>query len=374
MISAGEASGDRLGAGLARAILRRRPDAELFGMGGDDMASAGVRLVQHASEVAVVGLVEVLKHLPAIRRAMTRLEVVLRDERPDILVPVDYPDFNLRLAARARRAGVDVVYFVSPQVWAWRRGRVHRIRELVRRMLVLFPFEAAFYEDAGVPVTFVGHPAAGPPGPEPERAALLQRVGLDPRREVVALLPGSRVGEVTRMLPPMLEAATRLRAVRAGVQFLMPRASTLAEGTLESRVRIAGLSDVVVHAGDYPEVLRVCDAGAVCSGTASLEAALAGLPMVVVYRVRPVTYVLSRLLVRVEHAAMPNLVAGSRVVPELIQGECTGERIAGHLRHYLESPGHADEVRAALARVRDRLGKPGAFDRAANAVLDEIRP
>ncbi len=373
LISAGEASGDRLGAGLARALLARRPDARLFGMGGDDMAEAGVDLVQHASGVAVVGIVEVLGKLGAIRAAMARLEEALLRERPDLLVAVDFPDFNLRLAARARRLGVPVVYFVSPQVWAWRRGRVRRMRGLIRRMLVLFPFEVPFYEAQGVPVTFVGHPAVEH-GLEPfEREELLRRIGLAPAGRVVALLPGSRPSEVELLLPALLAAARILREGRSDVEFVIPRARTLPEGLLEEGVRRAGLEETVrVHSGDYPSILRACAAGAVASGTATLDAALAGLPTVVVYRMNLLTYLLGRWLVRVDHIALPNLVAGSRVVPELIQGECTPSRIAREIGRVLDDPSRAGEVRAALGEVRGRLGPPGAYGRAAEAVLREL--
>ncbi len=367
LISAGEASGDRLGAGLARALRARRPDIELLGMGGDEMAEAGVRLVQHASEVAVVGIVEVLAHLPAIRAAMAKLEETLRRERPDLLVPVDFPDFNLRLAARARRVGVPVVYFVSPQVWAWRRGRVRHIRDLVRRMLVLFPFEVVFYEAEGVPVTFVGHPAVEDVGDE--------RIGIDTERPVVALLPGSRQGEVARLLPPLLEAARILHEPRPALRFVIPRARTLPLGLLEDRIRERGLEDVVrVHSGDYPAILRACAAACVASGTATLDAALARVPMVVVYRMRPLTYALGRHLVRVEHIALPNIVVGRRVVPELVQNECTPDRIAREVERYLDEPARANEVRRALAEVQERLGPPGAYDRAAEGILREIEP
>ena len=374
LLSAGEASGDRLGAGLARALRARRPDVELLGMGGDEMADAGVRLVEHASRVAVVGIVEVLAHLPALRAAMRRLLEAIDRERPDLIVPVDFPDFNLRLAARARSRGVPVVYFVSPQVWAWRRGRVRRIRELVRRMLVLFPFEAAFYETEGVPVTLVGHPIVESAADGPPREEILRRLGLDPDRRVVGLLPGSRRGEVARLLPPMLGAARLLDATGPPIQFLIPRAQTVPPGQVESLVRELGPREIRVHAGDYPSVLRACDAAAVASGTATLDAALAGLPMVVVYRMTPLTYLVGRRLVRVDHVALANLVAGRRVVPELIQGACTKERIAAELRLFLDDPGRAAEVRRGLTDVRRLLGAPGAYDRAADAVLGELGP
>ena len=374
MISAGEASGDRLGAGLARALRRLAPGVELLGMGGDEMASSGVRIVQHLSEVSVVGIVEVLKHLPALRRAMARLTEAIERERPDLVVPVDFPDFNLRLAGRASRAGLPVVYFVSPSVWAWRRGRLRAIRARIRRMLVLFPFEARFYEDAGVPVTFVGHPAVeAAAAAKGSREEILVRAGLDPGARILALLPGSRPGEVDRLFPVMLEAAALLLRDRRDLRVVVPRAATVPRESLEAFARVAGLDGVRIHDGDYPAILSACAAGAVASGTATLEAALAGLPMVVVYRMNPATYLLARLLVRVPHIALPNLVLGRGVVPELIQGRCTAEAIAEALRRYLEDPAFSARARSALRDVRDRLGLPGVFDRAAAAALAEVR-
>ena len=370
MISAGEASGDRLGAGLARSLFRLHPGVEILGMGGDEMADAGVRLVQHASEVAVVGFVEVIKHLPTIRRAMGRLEAAVRHERPDVLVPIDFPDFNLRLAARVRRAGVPVVYYVSPQVWAWRRGRVRTMRALVRRMLVLFPFESAFYEAEGVPAMFVGHPAAVS-RERASRAELLSRIGLDPSRSVVALLPGSREGEAGRLFPIQLEAARVLRRSHPLAQFVVPQARTIPEGFLQGLAAGAGISRLVTCEGEYPGILEVADAGVVASGTATLDAALAGLPFVAVYRMQFVSYLIARALVRVDHIALPNLIAGARIVPELVQGACTPAAIAGQLRAFLDDPSTALALRAGLGGVRAQLRGDGAFDRAAAAVLEE---
>jgi len=372
LISAGEASGDRLGAGLATALLQRRPDLELSGMGGGSMERAGVRLLQQSSEVAVVGILEVLAHLPAIRRAMVRLSGFLERERPDILVPIDFPDFNLRLAARARRADIDVVYFVSPQIWAWRRGRIRLIRRLVRRMLVLFPFESAFYEAAGVPVTFVGHPTAEAEPRARTAGELGALAGLEPERETVALVPGSRTGEVSRLLPTMLEAAARLRRDRPGLQFLIPLAPGLDRRRIEERILASPVPDATLHEGDFPEILRVCRAGVVASGTASLEAAVTGLPIVVVYRMSPLSYAIGRALVRLDHIALPNLVAGERIVPELVQGECTPERIAQELARFLDDSREHERVTSRLTEIRGRLGGPGVFDRAAEAILVEL--
>ncbi len=372
LISAGEASGDRLGAALARAIRSLRPEAELVGMGGDEMAQAGVRLVRHASEVAVMGLVEVVEHLPAVIDALGRMQAAVELERPDLLVPVDFPDFNLRLAAHARAAGVPVVYYVSPQIWAWRRGRVRRIRDLVRRMLVLFPFETAFYEAAGVPVTFVGHPAADRPTTPTPRADVLRAAGLDPTATTVALLPGSRRGEVTRLLPVLLGAARLLARGRPGLQFVVPRARTLPAGWLERQVAGSGPARLHVVGGPYPEILEAADAGVVASGTASLDAAIAGLPAAVVYRMQPLSYALARHLVRVDHIALPNLVAGRRILPELVQDACRPDGVATAVGAFLDDPGLASSTREALGEVRRRLGGPGAPERAARAVLAEL--
>ncbi|HUC43917.1 MAG TPA: lipid-A-disaccharide synthase [Candidatus Sulfotelmatobacter sp.] len=370
-LSAGEASGDRLGAGLARALSAACPGIELSGMGGDEMAEAGVRLVQHAREVAVVGIVEVARHLPTIRNAMARMRALLEDERPDLFVPIDYPDFNLRLAAQACAAGVPVVYYVSPQVWAWRRGRVRTIRDLVRRVLVLFPFETAFYERERVPATFVGHPAAAARA-RADRAEVRRAAGLDPARPLVALLPGSRRGEVGRLLPILGRAGRVLAASHSQAQFVIPKARTLPPGLVETIAAREAPSGTVVLGDLYPEILEAADCGAVASGTATLDAALAGMPLVAVYRMQPLSYLVARALVDVAHVALPNLVAGRRIVPELVQGDCTPEGIARELAAYLADGGVAAAVRAALGAVREGLHGDGAYERAAAAVLAEV--
>jgi lipid-A-disaccharide synthase len=372
MLSAGEASGDRLGAGLARALRRRRPEIELFGMGGDEMARAGVEIVQDSSEVAVMGFLEVLSHLPALRAAKRRLLACLDDRRPDLLVPIDFPDFNFILSSNAGRRGVPVVYFVSPQVWAWRRGRVKKIRRMVRRIMVLFPFEVPFYADAGVPVSFVGHPVVERTSSTRSPEELRQAIGFDPETTVVALLPGSRRAEIDYLLPVLLEAAARLRSQRPELKFLIPLAPGVPREVLERYVDASGLSDCRIHKGEFPDILRACTAGAVASGTASLEAATVGLPMVVVYRVRQLSYTIGRALVRVDHIALPNLVAGRRVVPELVQRACTPEAVADQLAEFLDCPETAAAVREGLVEVRRQLGSPGVFERAADSVLSEL--
>jgi len=372
MISAGEASGDRLGAGLAAALRKRDPSIDLVGMGGPKMRDAGVRLVQDSAEVAVVGISEVLSRLPQIRRAMGRLESVLDRERPDLLVPIDFPDFNLRLSARATRRQVGVVYFVSPQVWAWRPGRVNKIRGLVREMLVLFDFEREFYRKAGVPVTWVGHPLAEAPPPTADLGALRRRIGLDSSATIVALLPGSRAGEISRHMPILSDAAERLRRTHPQIEFLVPLAPGAPRQLIEETIRASGLDRIHIHAGDFPEVLRVCAAGAVASGTASLEAAVVGLPMAVIYRIHPISYWIGKRLVQVDHVAMPNLIAGKEIVPELLQTECNGTRIAAEISRLLDDSASAAAMRSELRDVIRRLGEPGVFERAAERVLANL--
>jgi lipid-A-disaccharide synthase len=372
MLSAGEASGDRLGAGLARALLRRRPEIELFGMGGDEMARAGVEIVQDSSEVAVMGFLEVLSHLPALRAAKRRLLDCLDRRRPDLFVPIDFPDFNFILSSNARRRDVPVVYFVSPQIWAWRRGRVKKIRRMVRRILVLFPFEVPFYADAGVPVSYVGHPVVERVLSSRSPEELRREIGFDSETTVIALLPGSRLTEIEYLLPVLLEAAALLRRQRPGLGFLVPQAPGVPREVLEGYVQASGLTDCRVHRGEFPDILRACAAGAVASGTASLEAAIVGLPMVVVYRVRQLSYTIGRALVHVDHIALPNLVAGREVVPELVQRACTPEAVAAQLAEFLDNPEAADAVREGLSEVRRELGDQGVFERAADSVLFEL--
>jgi lipid-A-disaccharide synthase len=369
-LSAGEASGDRLGAGLARELRALRPDVALVGLGGDEMAEAGVRLVRHASSVAVMGIFEVLAHLPLLVGAMQALENALDDESPDIVVPVDFPDFNLRFAARARARGIPVVYYVSPQVWAWRAGRAREIARIVQRMLVLFPFEAEFYERAGIPVTFVGHPAAARRGAA-ARADVRAIAGLHPDRPLLALLPGSRRKEVRRLFPVLLGALASLRRERSEIQAVVPRARTLPPGFLESIAARAG-EPVTILDGSYPEILDAADAAAVASGTATLDAAMSGLPSVVVYRMQPLSYLLARRLVRIEHIALPNLIAGRRLLPELVQDECSADRVASELARFLDDPGAREHARQALLGLRGALRGDGAFRRAAEAVLAEL--
>ena len=370
LIVAGEASGDALGAGLVRAAHRIDPSVRFWGIGGRAMKEAGVRLVFDAGEIAVVGLWEVLSRLPRILEARRRLRDGLASSRPDRVVLIDYPDFNLRFARDVRRTGIPLFYFVSPQVWAWRPGRIATIARLVDHMMVVFPFEVEIYRKAGVPVTFVGHPLVDSEPPILDRTEARARLGLGSEGRVLALLPGSRTGEVSRLLPVQLAAAAHLRASRPDLAIVIPVASTVPPEIVAAIVASAGAAGWArpVH-GLFHEALDAADAAVVASGTATLQTGYRGTPMVVVYRIHPATAWLGRRLVRISNIALVNLVAGRTIVSELVQEACTPERIAEAVAPLLDDHVVAQRIRTELAEVRSKLGAPGAFDRAARLVL-----
>lgn len=363
LVSCGEPSGDLYAADLVRHLRGQTAvPPQVFGLGGDGLEAEGARLLAHVRDLAVVGLWEVVSHLPRFRRIFRALLAEVDRERPDLAVLVDYPDFNLRLARALHRRRIPVVYYVSPQVWAWRPRRLHAIRDHVAHMIVIFPFEAKVYEDAGVPVTFVGHPLVDLVAPEHDRHGFLAKSGLDPARPVVALLPGSRRKEIAHILPPLAGAVRLLAERRPDLQFLAAVGPSIDPRTLR-----AGLPpNVALVQGRTHAVLSVANVAVVASGTATVEAALLGTPMVVVYRLSALTYHLGRRFVKVPHVAMANLIAQKSIVPELIQADFTPERVADAVLPLLGPAG--DAMRAALAEVRLRLGAPGASGRAAVVV------
>jgi lipid-A-disaccharide synthase len=347
------------------------PDLEAFGLGGDRLAEQEVSLLAHVRDLAVVGLLEVLSQLLKIRGVYQALLAEVDRNPPALAVLIDYPDFNLRLARELHRRGIPVLYYVSPQVWAWRRGRIRSIREAVSKMLVIFPFEEALYKEAGVPVSFVGHPLVDLVRPAPDRSAFLSGLGLDPARPVVAVLPGSRTQEIAHNLPPLLGALGLLCRARPDVQFLLAAAPSIDVAALEGRLRSL---PVCLVQGQTHAVLGAATLALVASGTATVEAALLGTPMIVVYRLSALTYALGRPLVRVPHFAMANLIAGYRVVPELIQGAFTPERVAAEALALLGDPVRLLGMKEALGEVRRRLGPPGASARAAESVRASLSP
>ncbi len=370
MISCGEASGDLYAGALVRELTALRPGVQAFGFGGPRLAAAGADLLGDYRGFTVTGLVEALSVLPQSWRMLRELREAARERRPDVFVAIDFPDFNFRLLPALRDRGVRIVYYVSPQLWAWRPGRLRTIRRYVDRMLVIFPFEAEMYEQAGVPVEFVGHPLVELTQAGRARDAFLASVDLDPGRPILALLPGSRPSELRHILPTLAAAAPRIAARRPGVQFLLARAPSLDDDLFAplDAVRAAGLPLAVVeHATD--DVLAASDAVVTASGTATIQTALHGRPMVIVYRLSPMTYGLGRRVVRVSTYGMVNLVAGRAVVPELIQDAFTPERVADEAVSLLTDEARASTMRRDLAEVRARLGGPGASARAAAAVL-----
>jgi lipid-A-disaccharide synthase len=365
---AGEASGDLHGATLCRALAAAAPEVRLTGMGGPGMAAAGAGGLLDVTRHAAAGGTEALGRIPLLWRAYRRLAAGLGAEpRPRALVLIDFPEFNLRLAAAARRAGVPVVYFIPPQIWAWRGGRIRAIARRVSLVLAVLPFEVALYRQARVPVEFVGHPAVDAVAGAPSRAAARASLGLDPDACVVGLLPGSRREEVARMLPVMREAARRIEAARPGARFVLARAPSV------ERAALAGPADgtpaVEVVDGRSHAVMRAADVLLVTSGTATLEAALLGTPMVVGYRLSGASEAMVRLLIRVPWISLVNLALGRAAVPELYQRAATAEALAGEALCLLASPEASAAQRDAFAELAALLGPPGVGARAAAHVL-----
>jgi lipid-A-disaccharide synthase len=374
MISCGEASGDLYAGALVTALRGLGPTVEAVGFGGEQMAAAGATLIGDYRGFAVTGLVEALAVLPRSWRMLRTLTRAARAQPPHVFVAIDFPDFNFRLLPVMRRLGVPVVYYISPQLWAWRAGRLRTIEKYVDRVLVIFPFEAAMYETAGVPVEFVGHPLIDLiPSGQP-REPLLRSHGLDPGRPVLALLPGSRPNEVREILPTLSAAVAIVAGRVPGVQCLVARAPSLDSRLFAplQPVRASGIPTAVVE-GATDAVLDASDAVVTASGTATVQTALHGRPMVVVYRVAPLTYALARRFVRVTTYGMVNLVAGRQIVPELIQDRFTPEAVADEAVSLLTDRGRIDRMRSDLAEMRARLGGSGASHRAAEAVLRTAR-
>jgi len=369
LIVAGEASGDHHAARLVEELHKRAPNVHFVGIGGERMRKAGVEILVDSAEMAVVGLVEVLANYRFLKGVLERMRDELRQRRPDMLILVDYPDFNLRLAKTAKELGIKVLYYISPQVWAWRQKRVHKIKQLVDMMAVVFPFEVTFYEQAGVPVRFVGHPLVDEVGSELNREEALQAFGLDTSRPVLGLFPGSRRSEIKRLLPILLESATLVQQQLPEVQFILPRASTLSEEFLSPYLADNDL-DITVVPGRFYDVARACDAIISASGTATLEIALMQVPLVVLYQIAPLSYQIISRLIKVEHIALCNIVAGERVASELIQHDATPGKISAEALSLLQESERAQRMRARLGTIREKLGGSGGSANVAKLALE----
>ncbi|HEX6466521.1 MAG TPA: lipid-A-disaccharide synthase [Terriglobales bacterium] len=351
LISAGEASGENYGAMLIP-VLREifGAQTEFFGVGGERMRAAGCEIIVDSKSVAVIGITEVIKHIPKIYREFYRMVAEAKRRSPDVALLIDFPDFNLRLAQQLHKLGVPVVYFVSPQLWAWKKRRIRRVQRFVERMLVIFPFEESYYRERGVPAEYVGHPLADLPLPLTSREELAQRLGLDPQKQWIALLPGSRRREVLLNLPIMLQAAAELGG---NYEFLLPVASTLTREWMTART---ANSAVPIHLLDDARLAMFhARASIVASGTATVEAALIGNPFIVVYRLSWLSYEIGRRFVRLSNYAMVNLIAGREIVPELIQQRFTAKNVVTQMSRLLKDGAERETMLQELKEVRQKL-------------------
>ncbi|MCC6757395.1 MAG: lipid-A-disaccharide synthase [Arenimonas sp.] len=372
-IVAGEASGDQLAAALMAALRQRRPDVEFVGLGGPAMQAQGLRSWFDYGRLSVMGLVEVLKHLPDLLRLRRDLLARILAQKPDVVIGVDAPDFNLGLEKRCKAAGLCTVHFVSPSVWAWREQRAARIAESADRVLCLFPMEPPIYARYGVDAVFVGHPMADAVPLEPERAAARATLGLDGDGRVLAILPGSRLSEIQRLLPVFLQAAARIRQGLPGIRFCIPAADARCRQAIDAQLSIAGVDDVQVLDGQARTAMIAADAVLLASGTAALEAMLCKRPMAVAYRISPLTYrIVTWLgLLKVERFSLPNALSGRDLVPELMQDDCTPERIADTLLPMLTRDTPDPALLAEYTRLHQLL-RQDAAGRAADAVLERV--
>ncbi|PIQ43047.1 MAG: lipid-A-disaccharide synthase [Gammaproteobacteria bacterium CG11_big_fil_rev_8_21_14_0_20_46_22] len=350
-ICAGEASGDTLGSLLAADLKQHQPDIKLAGMGGDKMKAEGVDVVFPYDDIAVVGLIEVITHFSAIKKAYNTVKTYLLEQKPDLVVFIDYPGFNLRMAKVAKEAGIRVMYYVSPQIWAWKKGRIHHIKRYVDHMAVLFAFEKELYESAGVPASFVGHPLTHKVQASESPESLRTRFGLKPGQKVIALLPGSRRGEIERLAPCMAATLSLLRKKHPSLQCVIPLAPTIDAKTLPAELQ----KHAKIVKGETYNALAVSDAAITASGTATLEVALMGVPMAIIYKVNLITYLIARLVVKISHIGLCNIITQREVAPEFIQFDMTPEKIAAYIDKLLSNESFHHTQKAGLEAVALQL-------------------
>ena len=370
MMIAGEASGDHHGAKLVEALRRKDSNLFVFGIGGQAMQKSGVRLIYDAAKMAVVGFIEVILKLPdqlePIRRCKEMLKIVI----PDLLILIDFPEFNIHIAATAKKLGIPVLYYVSPQVWAWRPGRYKKIRQRVDHVAVILPFERSYYLKHGIPVTFVGHPLL-----DKQRHQKAEEIKAHWQRseKVIGLLPGSRVSEVTRLLPEMIAAARILQRSFEDIRFVISIAPTIQKEMIQDMIdQYGGGAAFDTAPYNFDDVFRRCQLVVAASGTVTLEAALMGTPLIVIYKVSPLTYLLGKRLIKVKYIALVNLIAGKKIVPELIQERASAEGIAAEVSHFLHHPHKIKQIKTDLLQVRSLLGLPGASARVADIALEML--
>jgi lipid-A-disaccharide synthase len=372
LLVAGEVSGDLHGSRLVEAIQSIDPEIQFFGVGGEGLKRVGMKLLYPSQSLSVVGITEVLLKLRPILRALRGLKKSLDRERPDLIILIDFPDFNLRLAKIAHRRGIPILYYVSPQVWAWRPKRIKLIARLVKKMIVLFPFEVPLYEAAGVDVEWVGHPLLDTVRPALSKEKAFQQLGLDPKRRTIGLLPGSRMHEVERLLPPLLASADVLQREIPDLQFVVPLAPGIPKTILSPWMKNISVPVIVVEGFTY-DAMNLSDLLIVASGTATLEGAILGKPMVIIYKVSLLSYWIARALIRVDHIGLVNLVAEKEIAPELIQRDVNPRRIADEAFRILRDPLLSRKMVESMGEVRQKLGEPGAAQRAAHIVLSLMK-
>lgn len=372
MISAGEASGDMHAANVANALRRHDPQLEFYGMGGAQMQDAGVELLVDCSDIAVMGIVEVLLKYRSIMAALKILKASLTENPPDLLILVDYQEFNNKLADHAKSLGVKVLFYIGPQVWAWRQHRVHQIGKRVDMMAVILPFEEAFYRDANVPVRFVGNPLADEVKPNKDKARCMREYGLDGERSVIGLLPGSRRSEIKRILPLQLAAADLLQRDKPELQFVIPIARSLSSELFQAELnKYRHLQVRLVDDLSY-NVMQCCDAIIAASGTATLEIALMGIPNCITYKIAHLSYAILKQMVHIEHIGLVNIVAGKGIVKEFLQYQAKPGAIAAEIQRIMDDADYRNTMQAELKQVREKLGKPGGVENMAELVLEML--
>ena len=368
MMSAGEASGDMHAAAVAAEIKRIRPDAEIFGMGGELMKKSGVRIIYDIENLGIIGIVEILKHIPFFFHLRDMLRQAMIDEKPDVLVCVDYPGFNMKIAHVAKTLGIPVVYYIAPTIWAWNKGRAKNIVRDVAQVASIFPFEAKAYQEAGAHVTFVGHPLADTVKPSMSFDEAMEYFHGNKEARRILLMPGSRKNEVTGLFPLMLDAAENL-SKKENCQFFVPRASTIPKEFLLSFIGKRNISFEITEGHQY-DLMQICDVCVASSGTATLETALMELPTVLVYKLAPLTWILANLLVHVKYAGLPNLLMGREVTPELLQDKATPENVTEILQKWITDENARQENISEIRKVREALGSGGAVNRTARLILE----
>ena len=372
MIVAGEASGDMHGASLVREMLKIDPSLNFYGMGGNKMQEAGVKLLVNAAQTAVVGLTEVISKLGTLFRIIRRMKKSLDEMKPELVILIDYPDFNLNFVApAAKKRNIKIFYYISPQVWAWRKSRIHKIKRLVNKMAVILPFEVDTYAAKGFTVDYVGHPLLDLVKPAYSKQESQKIFNLDESKTTIGLLPGSRQSEVVKLLPEMLRASEILAQKIQHVQFILPLADTLERETVEGIVSGFAIAVKVISGQTY-DAVSCCDLAIVASGTATLETALLSVPMVIIYKIAPLSYFVGKLIVDVKNIGLANIIAGKTVVPELIQKDANGNRIAAEAMAILSNEERKQEIIKELSAIRSKLGDPGAARKTARLAYDML--